>query len=264
MMSIAEKLTAIAENVQKVYDAGKAAGGGGDGGGSYDEGYIAGREAEHGEFWDSFLNKGNRIGFGGEFEGEGWNDETFAPTYDICPVGDVGGIFRNCKIINLKGIIEKQEVKLDFSKAGTASWSFRDSTITHLGVIDFSSVTMTSGTYMFYGCKNLIWVDEFIRDKALELDLSTDFNGCNALQHIIFNCTIAKSFSNLAQAPLDHDSTTSLVDSLSATATGQTLTVSKKAVNTAFETAVGLADGSTSDEWLNLIATKANWTISLV
>ena len=56
---------------------------------------------------------------------------------------------------------------------------------------------------------------------------------------------------------------TSFVNGLNGDVTDQTLTLSKTAVNTAFETAEGLADGNTSEEWLNLIATKPNWTITL-
>ena len=37
-----------------------------------------------------------------------------------------------------------------------------------------------------------------------------------------------------------------------------------KAVNKAFETGEGLLDGNTSTEWKSLVATKTNWTISLL
>ena len=46
--------------------------------------------------------------------------------------------------------------------------------------------------------------------------------------------------------------------------TGQAVSVKKDAVNIAFETSAGAGDGSTSAEWLALVATKTNWTISLV
>ena len=50
---------------------------------------------------------------------------------------------------------------------------------------------------------------------------------------------------------------------LSTDSTGKTLSLSLGAVDTAFETAEGLGDGSTSAEWLALRATKENWTITL-
>ena len=50
---------------------------------------------------------------------------------------------------------------------------------------------------------------------------------------------------------------------LTDTASGKTITFSKTAVNKAFETSAGANDGSTSAEWLALVGTKPNWTISL-
>lgn len=66
-----------------------------------------------------------------------------------------------------------------------------------------------------------------------------------------------------AWCPLDKASTTSVISALSDTATAQTLTLSLSAVNTAFETSEGAADGSTSEEWLALAETKPNWLIEL-
>lgn len=63
---------------------------------------------------------------------------------------------------------------------------------------------------------------------------------------------------------LSKPSITSIINCLSTTTSGLTVTLSKTAVNNAFETSEGVADGSTSQEWLNLVATKTNWTISLV
>jgi hypothetical protein len=57
---------------------------------------------------------------------------------------------------------------------------------------------------------------------------------------------------------------TNIVNALSTTTTGLFVTLRKDAVNKAFETSEGAMDGSTSDEWLALAATKANWTISLI
>jgi len=71
-MSIAEKLTTIAENVQKVYEAGKAAGGG-------DESYYD-------FFWDNFQDHGNRRSYRNAFQdyGNSWkNGTTYNPKYPI-------------------------------------------------------------------------------------------------------------------------------------------------------------------------------------
>lgn len=62
MPTIAEKLTTIADNQQKVYDAGK--------------------EAEYNEFWDNFQLNGVRRGYAYAFYSS-WNDSYYNPKYPI-------------------------------------------------------------------------------------------------------------------------------------------------------------------------------------
>ena len=75
--------------------------------------------------------------------------------------------------------------------------------------------------------------------------------------------TIASSLDMKSCTLLSKASITSIINALSSTTSGLTVTLSKTAVNTAFETESGGADGSTSQEWLALATTKSNWTISL-
>ena len=62
-MSIADKLTQIAENEQAVFDAGK--------------------KSEYDTFWDSYQENGNKVAYRLAFFGSGWNDTTFHPKYPI-------------------------------------------------------------------------------------------------------------------------------------------------------------------------------------
>jgi hypothetical protein len=84
------------------------------------------------------------------------------------------------------------------------------------------------------------------------------------LTEIRFEGIIGQDINFQWSTNLSLDSLMSIIEHISSTASGKTATFSKIAVNNAFETSEGLADGSTSEEWLNLIATKNNWTISLV
>lgn len=61
-MSIADKLTTVAENVPKVYEAGK--------------------QAEYDAFWDAFQNNGNRTSYAHAFR-TGWRDSIYNPKYPI-------------------------------------------------------------------------------------------------------------------------------------------------------------------------------------
>ena len=86
-MTIAEKLTQIAENEQKVYDAGYAKGKA-EGGSSYEQGVADGKQAEYDAFWDKFQNYGNRRNYYYAFAwqqvaNEGWASDAYNPKYPI-------------------------------------------------------------------------------------------------------------------------------------------------------------------------------------
>ena len=90
------------------------------------------------------------------------------------------------------------------------------------------------------------------------------FTGMTALREIRFQGIIGLSL-DLSEAPvLSAASMENVISCLSGSASGLTLTLSAAAVNAAFETAEGAGDGSQSAAWAALIATKSNWTISLV
>ena len=63
---------------------------------------------------------------------------------------------------------------------------------------------------------------------------------------------------------LDKESLTSIINCLSDSTSGLTVTLSLTAVNKAFEITNGADNGSNSTEWLNLVNTRSNWTISLI
>lgn len=62
-MTIAEKLTKIAENEQKVYEAGQ--------------------KSEQDRFWDDFQKNGGTVNGTYMFSGHGWTDNIYAPKYPI-------------------------------------------------------------------------------------------------------------------------------------------------------------------------------------
>lgn len=90
------------------------------------------------------------------------------------------------------------------------------------------------------------------------------FDACRELVEVRFKGTMSYSMKIKYSTKLSKDSILSLMACLSDEAIGKTVTFSQTAVNTAFETSSGAADGSTSTEWAELIATKPNWTVSLV
>jgi hypothetical protein len=109
-MSVAEKLTAIAEKQQRVYNAGHGAG--------WDAGMEAGWE--HGVqqaydiFWDAYQNDGTRESYMYAFSGYGWTDELYNPKYPLICKGNNNQMFYASKITDTK-------VEIDFSNEDSAS-----------------------------------------------------------------------------------------------------------------------------------------------
>lgn len=75
-MSIADKLTTIAENAEKVFDAGKT--------------------AEYDTFWDSFQRNGNKSSYWGAFAF--WKDDIYKPKYTIRVAGGTNYMFYSSPI----------------------------------------------------------------------------------------------------------------------------------------------------------------------
>ena len=92
------------------------------------------------------------------------------------------------------------------------------------------------------------------------------FYYCSRLTEVRFvhGSVIAAAIQFQQSTKLSHASIESIINALSDTTSGLTVTLSLAAVNSAFETSEGAADGSASEEWAALAATKSNWTISLV
>lgn len=243
-MSIADKLTTIAENMQRVYDAGKAASGG-EGDSFYDT------------FWDAYQSNGNKVDYDRAFNSSAWKDASFQPKYDIKPT-------RALETFAHSGIKTSEYLKkLDFSQCVYCGSTFASSQIEELGVIDISSVVSGWGfTGMFTNATKLRKIERFVFPKDSKTAYNYPFQGCVSLTDITIGGTIYKTLS-FQWCPLNKASIVSIIGALSDAASSQTLTLKQTAVNTAFETVEGAADGSTTDEWLSLIATKSNWTISL-
>ena len=152
--------------------------------------------------------------------------------------------------------------QLDTSKGIEFGGMFNGcSGLTTIPQLDTSNGTNFSN--MFNGCSGLTTIPQL--DTSKGTGFGNMFYGCSALTNLTIAGSINTSGMNLKSATkLSKASITSVVNALSASASGKSITFSKTAIDSAFETSSGAADGSTSDEWLNLIATKSNWTISLI
>lgn len=246
--------------------------GGGTDDGSYDEGYNdgytdgfedgkaeGGDDTYYNEMWDEIQQDGTRTDYTRVFMGKGWNNVSFKPKHPIKPT-------KAQSMFERSGALSNEYVKsIDFSNCGVFVSCFATSEVTELGVIDCrrASAGWNGLMAMFAEATLLRKIEKLIlpTDSGCSLDA---FVHTDALEEITLEGTAHKSMNFQNSTKLNKASLTSIIYALSLTTSGLSITLSRAAVNKAFETSSGAADGSTSAEWTALVATKSNWTISLV
>ncbi len=187
----------------------------------YDSRYEVGKEDERESFWDVFQNYGELSNYYYAFSNTKWNNSNYNPLYDIrVSNGTTTGryIFSASAVTDTKVSI--------YANDNNAAYCFADSELVTIRLFHVKETTTLSNT----------------------------FAGCDKLVNVTMGGTIGQDISLSPCIKLSKASIESVINALSATATGKTATFSKTAKEAAF----------TADEWETLIATKPNWTISLV
>ena len=181
-MSIAEKLTAIAENEQKVFDAGK--------------------KAEYDRFWDSFQNNGNRQNYsyafsmGSNWAGGGWDDDLYNPKYPISVNGfnNITGMYQYSEKIS----DTKVEISVGQLANGTQYGDMRSTFVGAAGLVTIRKLT----------------VDETVV-------FSNTFAKCYSLENLTMAGTIGQNGFNVSESTkLTHDSLMSIINCLEAKTEG--------------------------------------------
>lgn len=219
--------------------------------------FEAGKKAEYDAFWDAYQDYGNRSNYRYAFSYHGWKDDNFFPKYDI-DLTNAASLFQSSNITNLKDKLIQQGVKLDSSSCKLLLQMFQNSYILHIPELDISEVTNSS--YAF-ASDSIATIDKLIVSENTIISENM-FVNANGLIEITFEGALAMTI-DLHWSPLSKASILSTITALSDSTSGLTASFSLTAVNNAFETTAGAADGSTSEEWTTLIATKPNWTIAL-
>lgn len=191
-MSIEDKLTTIAENMQRVYTAGLDAG--------YRSGYeVAKAEqptaawCDYNAFWDGLQDLGDRTSYNYAF-GTNWTDAMFVPKYKITPTGNgADNMFKDSNITDLATLLKNPElqdpdVALDFSNAESLCSTFENSKVTTLPDIDIYSCKDMTRT--FYGAKDLKAVNLLCPKKNGNYNKDTvyveTFDSCESLETVTF------------------------------------------------------------------------------
>ena len=247
MSTTAEKLTTISENVQRVYNAGK--------------------NNEYRDFWDKIFHKNDNsyFAYAYMFAGAGWNDNTFKPTYDLKPTGWAASMFISSHITDLTACLAVNNVSIVLPTTGTATVQLASmfqncDKLVRVPVLNLSKCV--NCVNLFYSCTNLTTIDGLVFSEETK-GFNGMFHNCAALTSCSASGTLAETLDISKCTSLNKASITSFINILSTTATGKTLTLSKAAVNAAFE--IDTDDTSTypeGSEYYNLINSKNNWTIA--
>ena len=252
-MSIATDLQTIANNVPLVFNAGYEAGAAQGGGGNTVQILD--------EFAITIQYNGTRTDFSNAFKNSTITSETIS---EIFARWNSTIIRANYMFQETKNLQEGLYTDvLDFSQCVTLLEGFSGSGITKLKKIDARATTngFNGMANMFLSCRNLESIDEFY--PSVNTKLSGTFNGCNNLTKAIFMSEIAVAGLDMRNCiKLNKESLDSVMNNLSSTTTGLTVTLPLQAVNKAYETSEGANDGSTSAEWLAKVAEKPNWTVA--
>lgn len=231
----------------------------------YNEVYEAGKKSAYDEFWDEYQNNGSRADYKMMFAGRGWTNETFKPKYDIVPTTNATSMFQECLIKgSLKEILDELGISLRGVLVGVSNM-FVNTNFTELPELDLSGITYPAAT--FQSMKSLHTLP-IILPTAQRVNWNSTFNDCSELVNLSLTGKIYERNGNALNLSwskkLSKASIINLIDCLDESVVDQYITISLTAVNNAFETSAGAADGSTSVEWNALIATRSNWTINLL
>lgn len=230
-------------------------------------GIEAGKKAEYDAFWDRMQEYGNRTKYAMAFCMSIFPLPEFKPKYNM-NVTDASYMFTYWT--NNPGNhgyfefdLQNCGVEIDFSQSTTFQSTFQTNyQLTAVGVFDTRSATALSNT--FYYATGLHTIEKLMLKDDGSQKLTNTFTNCISLKNITIEGVIGFGGTNFQWSRnLSKASITSIINALSSTTSGLTVTLSKNAVNTAFATTEGGTDGSTSDEWKALVATKTNWTITL-
>jgi hypothetical protein len=194
----------------------------------------------------------------GVFHGVFWGFDNFYPTQDIIVEGAASYLFYNWDTAHggykysLKKRLEECGVRLDISKAANLQLAFAYCvSITEIPTIDCTGLTTTSSG-LFRECyTGLESIEKIIVKETQEFPSWFTYT---SLKEVRFEGVIGEDIKFDYGNRLSRESIINIVEHLSETALGKTLTLTEGAVNNAF----------TDAEWAALIADKTNWTFSLV
>ena len=255
MENLKDKLQTVAGIIPRVYEAG------------VEEGKVR----ERSEFWDVFQDFGNRKQYNFAFRGGNFTDKTFYPKYDIIPEGDTTQIFYNFSLgepFSLTQRLKECGVKLDTSKAEALIGAFSYANkFTEIPTIDLRGLTNRSSDRigsLFQSCTALVTIEKLIIEEDIKMN-GMLFQHDGDLNNIIIEGTIGQNgFDIHWSTKLSRESIESIINALSDTTSGLTVTLSEAACKKAFNVPDDEDIFAGSAMFCDLVLSKSNWTIALI
>lgn len=219
---------------------------------AFDNGYNEGETAAYNRFWDEIQQEGARTSYESTFSF--WSSVEIIPKYPI-KTKNLYMTFTNCtklkrviaEVIPLNGGLNNiygafqncnslEEISFDVIMANPQNTNAVNNAFANCTSLKSLKLVLDGNAYVF----------------------ANTFLGCSALKNLIIEGSITSNGLNLKwSTELSKASITSVINALSSTSSGTTLTLSETAVVNAF-------GALPNTEWTTLIAQKNNWTISLV
>lgn len=199
--------------------------------GKVDEVFAAGEKAEYDRFWDEYQDYGDRTNYQAAFSGNGWIDSNFNPKYKNLSVSTLYQAFSYSNITDIKS-----KINLDTSSAESIAYSFSESHIKEIGEISIVSSLTSGKVASAFSSPFIEKIDKLIVNEN-NIFNSNMFQGAFALKEITIEGIIGQNGFDVHQSTkLSKNSIISIINalSLSSTASGLTVTFSKKAVDNDF------------------------------
>lgn len=226
-----------------------------------DEVYEKGKKDEHDKFWDGITNNNTRTNYESAFKY--WGIEYIRPPYVIQPQGRLVDMFRYS--YGLKKIEAKY---FDFSKiifsetADTSGLYYTFAWSDSLEEIEDLGIPPCYLYASFRECTSLKKI-HLIRLNENCLITTTVFQNCAELEYLRIEGTIGKNNFNVRWCTkLSSASIVSIIEALSETTSGLSVTLSQTAVDNMVFPITG--NKGTYNSWTELEQSKTNWTISLL
>ena len=258
-MTIAEKLTTIAENEPKVYDAGRTLG--------IEEGRTLGieqgralgieegKKTEYDAFWDSFQRNGTNQDTRNMFSGFGWTKDTLKPKYSVVAKSTYM-MFAYCGYNgDLADVFDKRGLTLKFELDPynyQQGMLFFNSNVTAVGEVDLSPLNDKAQISSMFNTTKLTTIRKLIPPQC---PLEKNCWG-SGLINLGIGGDIVNTFDLTKCTKLSQDSIDSVMSWLSPDVSGKTVTFSKTAAVSAY--------GSEENAVVYLESAKpTGWNVSL-